>query len=115
MRKTMVKFKDSEIGDELVLFKYNEKKYDFYETMNLTKEVLYLDFYNYSFKELVNECSQLTRRLYNKAIDILQGGDCGVTTDRFCDFMQEAFGWKYEIINADSIFDVEYGEWDYED
>ena len=115
MKKILVKFKDEELGNELVTLKYNEKKYDYTETMNLAKDILYLDFSDYSYKELKEEfCPELTRRLYNIAINVLDNGNYGVTTERFCDFMEMAFGWKSETMIADSVFDVENGEWDYE-
>lgn len=115
MKKILVKFKDEELGTELVTFKYNEKKYDYTETMNLAKDILYLDFSDYSYKELKEKfCSELTRRLYNIAIKVLDYGNYGVTTERFCEFMEMAFGWKSETMIADSVFDVENGEWDYE-
>lgn len=116
MKKIVVKFKDEELGNELVTFKYNEKKYDYVETMNLAMEVLYWGSFDCgSYKDFKEDCPNATRRLYNKAMEILENGECGVTTERFCDFMEVAFGWKYEIAMADSVFNVEYGEWDYED
>lgn len=115
MEKVLIKFKDEEIGDEIVFFKYNEKKYDFFKTMNLAKEILYLDFQDCFYKELLEKCPQLTKKLYKKAMEILDGGYCGVTAERFCEFMESAFGWKYEFIKADLVFDVECGDWDYED
>lgn len=112
MKKIVIKFIDSELGDELVTFKYNEKKYDYVSTMNLATKILYLgDFGCASYKELKEECPELTRRLYNKAMEVLWNGDAGVTTNRFCEFMKSAFGWKYEIARADEVFNVEYGYW----
>jgi hypothetical protein len=78
--------------------------------MELAKEILYLDF-SQSYKELKEDCPKLTRRLYNKAAFVLEYGNYGVTTERFCDFMHEAFGWKYEVFRADYDFDVENGCW----
>ena len=115
MKDILVKFKDEELGDDLVKFSYDEKKYNYEDTMNLAMNILYLDFSDYSYKELKEEfCSNLTKNLYNKAVEILDDGNYGVTTERFCDFMNLAFGWKYEIIQADSVFDVENGRWSYE-
>jgi hypothetical protein len=114
MKKIVIKFRDEELGDELVTFKYNEKKYDYVSTMNLAKEILYLDFDCASYKELKEERPELTRRLYNKAMEVLENGDCGVTTERFCEFMKVAFGWKYEVARADEVFNVYYGYWDVE-
>lgn len=111
MQKILVKFKDEEFEDEFVTFTYNDK-HNFYDKMNLAKDILYLDFSDSTYKELKEECPELTRKLYNIAMEILEGGDDGVTASRFCEFMQEAFGWQYEFMIADTTFDVENGCWD---
>lgn len=111
MQKILVKFKDEESGDELVTFSYNDK-HNFYDKMNLAKAVLYLDFSDCTYKELKAECPELTKKLYDIAMEVLEGGDCGVIASRFCEFMQKAFGWEYEFMIADSCFDVYNGIWD---
>ena len=111
MKKVVIKFIDQEIGDELVTVEYDEKKSDFFSAMNLAKEILYLDFEFSSYEELKEECPVLTRKLYDIAMECLEGGLAGVTTERFCKFMEAAFGWKYEMAKADIEFNVEYGYW----
>ena len=111
MQKILVKFKDEDLGNELVTFTYDDK-HNFTDKMNLAKSILYLDFDCSTYKELKEECPKLTKKLYNIAMEILMGGDAGVTASRFCEFMQAAFGWQYEFIKADVSFDVYYGNWD---
>lgn len=111
MKNIVIKLTDSELGDEIVTFKYNEKKYDYISTINLATAILYLDFKCATYKELNEECPQLTKRLYKKAMEVLWNGEAGVTARRFCEFMRVAFGWKYEISKVDEVFNVEYGCW----
>ena len=114
MTKTIVKFKDSEFGNDLVEFSYDGRKYDYTKTMNLAMKVLYLDFSYSSYEELKEDCPELTKELYDICMEVLDEGNFGVITERFCDFMKAAFGWEYKFIEGNSVIDVEYGKWDYE-
>ncbi len=112
MKKIIIKLTDSELGDELVIFKYNEKKYDYGSTIDIAKEILYwANFDCATYKEFKEDYPELPRKLYNIAMKVLENGECGVTAKRFCEFMKIAFGWKYEIMKADEVFNVEYGYW----
>lgn len=121
MKDILVKFKDEEFGDKLVKLSYDNERYDYKITMNLAMEILYISFSDYSYngscpeyEELKEDYPELTKELYDVCMYVLDEGNYGVTTERFCDFMNLAFGWKYEIIQADSVFDVENGRWSYE-
>lgn len=121
MKKVLVEFKDEELGNDFVEFTYDEEKYDYAKTMELAMETLYISFSDYSYggscpdyQELKEDYPELTKELYDVCMDVLDEGNYGVITERFCEFMEKAFGWKYYIIKADSIFDVENGEWAYD-
>ena len=47
--------------------------------------------------------------MYNIAYEILDGGMCGVTSDRFLDFLYEAFSWDYENLTPEYSYNAEYG------
>ena len=122
MKKILVEFKDEELGNDFVEFTYDESKYDYTKTMELAMEVLYISFSDYSYggscpdyEEIKEEYPELTKELYGVCMEVLDKGNYGVITERFCEFMEKAFGWEYRImkIEADSIFDVENGEWAY--
>lgn len=111
MAVKLTKFKDSEFGDSIIQFTYDEKKYDFVDTMNLAMKVLYLDYGYSTYEDLKYDYEELTEELYNICMDVLDGGGNGVIISRFCGFMKKAFGWDYEIVDTIYVVDIENGDW----
>lgn len=111
MKRNIVKFKDSELGDVLVKISFDETKLNFRHTMDLALKVLYLDYEYSTYEELKEDYPELTQELYDICIDILDGGSCGVTAERFCEFLQKAFNWECETVDYIYIIDVENGDW----
>ena len=112
MKKITVKFKDSEFGDELITFlTTKETRYELDEVLEFAMRILYLDFEYNTLAELQENNKDLTQEIYDICMDILVGGCKGVTTERFCDFMERVFGWKREPIEVTYIIDVENGDW----
>ena len=112
MEKITVKFKDSEFGDELITFSTTkETGYEPDEALEFAMRILYLDFKYNTLEELQESNEDLTQEIYDICMDILDGGNSGVITERFCDFMERVFGWKQEPIERIYIIDVENGNW----
>jgi hypothetical protein len=111
MKKVIMKFVDQEFEDEFVVITYDEAN-DFIEAMELASLVMYSDFEDYeSYEEYKEYYPSVSKKLYDIAMEILDNGNYGVTSGRLCEFLYEAFGWNYEIISEDYIFDSYYGEW----
>lgn len=111
MKRNIVKFKDSELGDVLVKVSFDEIKSNFKNTMDLALKTLYLDYEYFTYKELKEDYPDLTQELYDICIDILDCGGCGVTAERFCEFLQKAFNWECEVVDCVYVIDVENGDW----
>jgi hypothetical protein len=111
MERNIVKFKDSEFGDVLVKVSFDESKSNFKNTMDLALKVLYLDYEYSTYEDLKEDYPELTQELYDICMDILDGGSCGITADRFCKFLQKAFCWKCEAVDYVYVIDVENGDW----
>lgn len=112
MKKITVKFKDSEFGDELITFSTTkETKYELDEDLDFVMRILYLDFKYNTLSELQENNKDLTQEVYDICMDILDGGNNGVITERFCDFVERVFGWKREPIEETYVIDVENGDW----
>ena len=112
MKKVTVKFKDSEFGDELITFSITkETGYEPDEALEFAMRILYLDFEYNTLEELQESNEDLTQEIYDICMDILDGGNNGVITERFCDFMEKVFGWKREPIEEIYVIDVENGDW----
>ena len=111
MKRNIVKFKDSELGDMLVEISFDETKFNFKRTMDLALKILYLDYEYSTYEELKEDYPELTQELYDICMDILDCGSRGVTADRFCKFLQKAFCWKCEAVDYVYVIDVENGDW----
>ena len=111
MKRNIVKFKDSELGDVLVKVSFDETKLNFRNTMDLALKILYLDYEYSTYEELKEDYPELTQELYDICIDILDGGGYGVTAERFCEFLQKAFNWECEVVDYIYVIDVENGDW----
>lgn len=111
MKRNIVKFKDSELGDVLVKISFDESKSNFKYTMDLALKVLYLDYEYSTYEELKEDYPELTQELYDTCIDVLDHGGYGVTAERFCEFLQKAFGWGCEVVDYIYVIDVENGDW----
>lgn len=111
MKKVIVKFRDKELGDDLVQISYDDKKYNFKDIMNMAKDILYLDF-DSEYEELKEEYPDLTKELYDICMKVLDNGNYGVITERFCEFLELAFKCNWKIIEDEYAFNVEYGYWD---
>jgi hypothetical protein len=111
MREITVKFKDSEFGNKLIKFSTTrETRYELDKDLEFAIRILYLDFEYNTLEELQKDNEDLTQEIYDICMDILDGGSNGVTTERFCDFMEKAFGWKQKPIEEDYVIDIEYGD-----
>lgn len=111
MKRNIVKFKDGELGDVLVKISFDETKLNFRHTMDLALKILYLDYEYSTYEELKENYPELTQELYDICMDILDGGRCGVTAERFCEFLQKAFSCECEVVDYIYVIDVENGDW----
>ena len=111
MKRNIIKFKDEEYGDVMVKITFDETKYKFKETMELAMKLLYLDYEYSSYEELNEDYPELTKELYDICMEVLDGGSYGVIAERFCEFLNKAFGWECEKIDYIYIVDIENGDW----
>lgn len=108
IKKVTVKFVDDELGDSLWNITFDENRHDFNKCFKTAVEVMYLPF-DEGF-DASKENRKLTKEHYDIAAEILNYGDYGVTDDRFCEFLEYAFGFKCESVKEVVRFDVEKGE-----
>lgn len=113
MEHKVVKFIDQELGNRLWNISFDAQKHNFDDCFNLAMKVMYLPFYE-GFEELKSEYPDLTKEHYDIASSILENGDCGVTDDRFCLFLTNAFGFICDTVDEDFCFNVENGEFAYQ-
>lgn len=109
MESKIVKFVDVELGNSLWTISFDAQMHNFDDCFDLAKTVMYLPLEE-GFDELKNEYPELTKEHYDIASEILEKGDCGVTDDRFCQFLTNAFGFVCNAINEDISFNIETGE-----
>ena len=110
IEKVTVNFVDSELGNKLWDISFDKDRHDFDECFETAMKVMYLPL-DEDFDSLKEKYPELTRELYDIADEILEHGDCGVTDDRFCEFLVNAFGFMCKTVDEDVSFDVEKGEW----
>lgn len=108
MKNIIVLMKDSEFGDTLWNLSWDADTVDFDACWKIATMVMYLPWYE-EFETLKKENSQLTKKYFDIACEILDYGDCGVIDDRFCDFLTKAFGITCTKIIPDKSFDIENG------
>lgn len=109
MENKIVKFVDTELGNSLWTISFDSQKHSFDDCFDLAMTVMYLPF-DEGFSDLKKEYPELTREHYDIASKILENGSCGVTDDRFCQFLSDAFGFVCDTIDEAISFNIETGE-----
>lgn len=49
---------------------------------------------------------ELTKEIFTKYCEIFDGGSYGVTSKRYCDFVNQAFGIEYKYVEADCVVEI---------
>ena len=103
--KKIVKFCDSELGDDLVEFSFSDEV-NFDKIIEFCNRVLFQHYGADDYDWAKEDYPELTKEMFDKYCEIFDGGDNGVISERYCDFVNQAFGIEYKYVAADCVVEI---------